>query len=144
MLFWWKHREHQVGCSVSLLLSASRGSKWVSPGRLVTDWSRMKSSTSSDLSRYWPLGLARRVAMRARRMLDPGDRGGTSVCLKAERNRQTCYGPGQRKTCLNEPYSQNVCSFIATSLTLSPVSHWQMCMFKVVERKLVWVKINVW
>lgn len=49
-----------------------------SPGRLVTVWSRMKSSTSSDLSRYWPLGLARRVAIRARRMLEPEKREGTS------------------------------------------------------------------
>lgn len=49
-------------------------SERVSPGKLVTAWSRIKSSTSSDLSRYWPLGLARRVAMRARRMLEPEKR----------------------------------------------------------------------
>lgn len=31
----------------------------------------MKSSTPSDLKKYWPSGLALRVASRANRMLDP-------------------------------------------------------------------------
>lgn len=44
-----------------------------SPGRLVTVWSLMKSSTSSDLRRYCPSGLAFRVAILASRMLDPGE-----------------------------------------------------------------------
>lgn len=33
----------------------------------------MKSSTSSDLKKYWPSGLALRVASLANRMLDPGE-----------------------------------------------------------------------
>lgn len=33
----------------------------------------MKSSTSSDLKKYWPSGFALRVASRANRMLDPGE-----------------------------------------------------------------------
>lgn len=34
----------------------------------------MKSSTSSDLKKYWPSGLALRVASRANRMLDPREK----------------------------------------------------------------------
>lgn len=48
-----------------------RRQRCISPGKLVTGRSLMKSSTSSDLRKWNPSGLAFRVANRANRMLDP-------------------------------------------------------------------------
>lgn len=51
------------------------------PGRLVTGWSLIKSSTSSGLRKYWPFGFAFRVAILAKRMLEPDERQEASFVL---------------------------------------------------------------
>lgn len=50
------------------------------PGRLVTSWPLIKSSTSSGFKWYWPSGFAFLVAILARRILEPVVKDKTKSC----------------------------------------------------------------